>query len=474
MINNEQLKEYIKELMEFTSIPNNVYDPNQIRNNAEYLKSIMESKGITTELLDTHTNRPLVFGELSTPGAVQTILIYSHFDGVPVEEEEWYSPPYMPVLRKSLDGESMNLDDISINEFEDYRIFARSIADSKNSIIASLVALDILREENLFPKVNIKFLFDSEEEVESPSLKELLSLHWDKMKADLVISASGETHQSGLPTIELGFRGILQFNVSVYTGGVDLHSGHFGNYLPNAAFQLCTLISTMKDEKGMVAINNFYDDLIPMTKTEKEIINEIPKVENDINAKFGIQKPEINELSLQELINLPTLNVRGLSGGYVGENGRNIIPSHSTAEFDVRLVKGMDPEKTLHLIKAHIHEQGWTLMEEEPRLEDLLAFGKIAVVKQKAGFPATKASYGSKEAQYVINSLKEVFGDEIVIMPTEGGSLPLYIFENFNVPVIGIPTSNFDCNQHTHNENLRMDFFKRAIKTFRSLYTYEL
>ncbi|MGV3464957.1 MAG: M20/M25/M40 family metallo-hydrolase [Heyndrickxia sp.] len=471
MINNTNLKQYIKELMDFTSIPNNVYDPNQIRNNAEFLKSIMERKGITTELLETPTNRPLVFGELITPGAEQTILIYSHFDGVPVEEESWNSPPYKPVLRKSLDGESLNIEDIPSNDIQNYRIIGRSIADSKNSIIASLVAIDILRQENIFPKINIKFLFDSEEEVESPSLKELLSLHEDKMKADLVISASGETHQSGLPTIELGFRGILQFNISVYTGAVDLHSGHFGNFLPNAAFHLSTLISSMKDEKGKVSIIGFYDDVTPMTAIEKKIIKEIPQIENDIRGMFGIKKPEMDGLSLQELINLPTLNVRGLSGGYVAESGRNIIPSQSTAEFDVRLVKGMDPDIILHLVKVHILEQGWTLMEENPTLEDLQALGKIAVVEQKAGFPATKTSYDSKEAQYVIKAVKKVFGNDIVIMPTEGGSLPLYIFENINIPVIGLPTSNFDCNQHTHNENLRVDFFKRAVETFLSLYT---
>ncbi|MBW8350836.1 M20/M25/M40 family metallo-hydrolase [Bacillus sp. IITD106] len=471
MINNTKLKEYIKELIEFTSIPNNVYDPYQITNNANFLKSFMEGKGVKTELLETPTNRPLVFGELNTPGAEQTILIYSHFDGVPVEEDEWYSPPYRPVLRKSLDGDSVNLDEIPSHELQDYRIIGRSIADSKNQIIASLAAIDILCQESIFPKVNIKFLFDSEEEVESPSLKELLSLHKDKMKADLVISASGETHQSGLPTIELGFRGILQFNINVYTGAVDLHSGHFGNFLPNAAFQLSSLISSMKDKTGRVSISGFYDYVIPMTEIEKKIISKIPKVEKDISGKFGIQKPEMYGLSLQELINLPTLNVRGISGGYVGENGRNIIPSLSTAEFDVRLVKGMDPDKTLDLIKAHIFDQGWTLMEENPTLEDLQDFGKIAVVEQKARFPATKTSYDSKEAQYVINAVRKVFGNEIVIMPTEGGSLPLYIFENFNIPVIGLPTSNFDCNQHTHNENLRVDFFKRAVETFLSLYT---
>src|SRR5690606_14615459 len=266
MINNTKLKEYIKELIEFTSIPNNVYDPYQITNNANFLKSFMEGKGVKTELLETPTNRPLVFGELNTPGAEQTILIYSHFDGVPVEEDEWYSPPYRPVLRKSLDGDSVNLDEIPSHELQDYRIIGRSIADSKNQIIASLAAIDILCQESIFPKVNIKFLFDSEEEVESPSLKELLSLHKDKMKADLVISASGETHQSGLPTIELGFRGILQFNINVYTGAVDLHSGHFGNFLPNAAFQLSSLISSMKDKTGRVSISGFYDYVIPMTE----------------------------------------------------------------------------------------------------------------------------------------------------------------------------------------------------------------
>ncbi|MFT4415479.1 M20/M25/M40 family metallo-hydrolase [Fredinandcohnia humi] len=477
VVTNVKLKKWVEELVDFARIPNNVYDSSQIRENAMYLKRIMEEKGIHTEIIETPTNRPLVYGEMMSPNATKTILIYSHFDGVPVETENWISDPYTPTIRELLSDTLIEkLEDLSEGREVDkkalskYRLFARSIADSKNSIIASLVALDYLREKGIELAVNVKFLFDGEEEVESPSLKDCLNKYKEKFKSDLVISASGETHQSGLPTVELGFRGILQFNIRVVTGLVDLHSGHFGNFLPNAAFQMATLIASMKHDNGMIAIKGFYDNVVPLSDTERSIINKIPRVEEELKDRFGISGAEIKGRSLQELIHLPTLNVRGISAGYVGDEARNIIPSLASAEFDVRLVKGMDPEHIYQLLKSHIMNQGWSVMEYFPTMQEIKDLDKIVVIEKKAGFPATRTSLESTTAQYVIRSVKEVFGEDVVVMPSEGGSLPLYLFEELNTPVIGLPTSNYDCNQHTHNENVRLDFYVRAIETYYSLY----
>jgi acetylornithine deacetylase/succinyl-diaminopimelate desuccinylase-like protein len=467
----------LSELIEFVSLPNNVFDHNQIRNNADYLMRIMEKRGITVELFDTPANRPIIYGELLSPGATKTILIYSHYDGVPVEEEEWHSNPFEPVFRNRLpahldeDWDYILPGDFDLEELIESRVFARSIADSKNAIVACLSAIDYVREQGLTPKVNLKFLFDGEEEIESPSLKDCIANNTHKINSDLVISASGETHQSGLPTIELGFRGILQFNITAYTGVADLHSGHFGNFLPNAAFQLSSLVSSMKNEGGKVSIKGFYNQVVPLSDMEKNIIRGIPSIEAEISHRFGIAKAEIEGMALQELINLPTLNVRGISGGYVGHAARNIIPSHAVAELDIRLVKGMEPELTYDLIKKHIISQGWSVMEHTPTIEQLRQLGKIAKIEKNAGFPATRTNLQSREAEFVVAAVKKVFGEEIVIMPSEGGSLPLYIFEEHGTPVIGLPTSNFDCNQHTHDENLRVDYFYRAIETFSSLYT---
>jgi acetylornithine deacetylase/succinyl-diaminopimelate desuccinylase-like protein len=465
----------VEELVNFVRIPNNVFDPAQIQANAQALRRMMERRDIQVELWQTASGRPLVFGELPSPGATHTVLVYGHYDGVPVEPDQWHSSPYDPVLRTSLPtGEHADWRRIPFPDDGIYsgswRLFGRSVADSKNAIVAMLSALDCLRDQGLTPGVHLKFLFDGEEEVESPGLPACLEAHATRLRTDFVISASGETHQSGLPTVELGVRGMLQFDLEVYTTTVDMHSGHFGNFAPNAVFQLAELLSSLKGASGRVQVSGFYDGVVPLSDSEVDAIQAIPHIEDNIQRQFGIATPEVSGRTLQELINLPTLNVRGMSGGYVGESARNLIPSQATAEFDVRLVKGMDPSKTLRQIEAHITEQGWFVLDREPSHDERIMSRKIVKLTRKAAFPATRTPLDSPVAAMVVRAVKRAVGDNIVVMPTEGGSLPLYLFEQMGMPMIGLPTSNFDCNQHTHDENLSLDHFFRAIEIFTSLF----
>lgn len=470
----------IEELINFAKVPNNVFDLDQIMENAKYLQQMMEKRGIKVEIWSGPDERPLVYGELITNQDAKTILLYSHFDGVPVENSEWHSNPFEPVFREGLpvgqddDWKYESLEDVLKSTIDDsLRLFGRSVADSKNSIVAIMKALDTIDELGLRPAVNLKFLFDGEEEIESPNLERLLENHRDKIQCDLVISASGETHQSGLPTVELGFRGMLQLDLIVYTMSTDLHSGHFGNFAPNANQRLVNLLSSFKGEDGKVCIKHFYDDIIPLSESELNAINNIPHIEDLILEQFSINQPEMTGKSLQELINLPTFNIRGISGGFVGTSARNIIPSMAIAEIDIRLVKGMHPDKILLLIINHIEDQTITVLFEEPKSHQLRENKKIVQVVKKGSFVATRTQMDSDQAVFVSKAVKKVVGEDIVIMPTEGGSLPMYIFEQMGFPVIGLPTSNYDCNQHTHDENLILNYFFRAIEIFTSIFLEE-
>ncbi|WP_442599757.1 M20/M25/M40 family metallo-hydrolase [Neobacillus sp. D3-1R] len=467
------LPAYLKELIDFVKVPNNVFNLDQVVENANFLIEIMKKRGIKVEVIPTKTGRPLIYGELFKNPSNKNILIYGHYDGVPVEADKWNSDPYQPIFRRSEGG------GLDFNDDEDYltgewRVYGRSIADSKNAIIAILLSLDLLEEKEILPGVNIKFLFDGEEEIESPSLEECLTANPDMWKADLMISASGEVHQSGLPTVELGVRGMLQVDITTYTSVMNLHSGHFGNFAPNAALDLSYLLSSMKDRSGKVCVKGFYDEVQELTDSELKVMDCIPAIEAEICQNFGIMEPEMKGLSLQRMINLPTLNIRGLAGGFLGEEARNIIPSNASAELDIRLVKGMNPEVTFEKIKQHIIDLGWTVLEKDPSREEMLKFRKIVKMTKKAGFSATKTNLDSKEAQHVINVLKQLYKDQMVVMPTEGGSLPLYLFERLGIPVVCLPTSNYDCNQHTNNENLRIDHFVRAIELFTTLFMKEM
>lgn len=472
----EHASEIVQELIDLVRIPNNVYVVEQIRQNSQALQAMLQRHGIRTELWPTATGKPLVYGELLTPGAPATMLIYGHYDGVPAEADRWHSEPYEPVLRTHLPaGPDADWSTIPIpadGQFDgDWRLFGRSVADSKNAIVAMMAALDALQAADAKPGINLKFLLDGEEELESPCLPAVLEQYRDRLAADVMISASGERHQSGRPTVEFGIRGILMFDLTLYTSTIALHSGHFGNFAPSAAFQLAHLLASMKDPEGKVLIDGFYKEVTPLSGREEQAIRQIPAVEQRIQQQFGIAQAERAGL-LQELINLPTLNVRGIQSGFVGAEARNIVPNVAVADFDVRLVRSMDPDRTLATITAHIEAQGWTVLDHEPSREELLAHGKVIRLRKRASFPATRTPLDSPVAGQVVRALERAATEPLVVMPTEGGSLPMCLFEQIGLPFVGLPTSNFDCNQHTDDENLQLKFLFEAVDLFASLFIW--
>lgn len=469
----------IEELVSFASLPNNVNRPAEIQRNAAALRAMMERRGIEVTLLETPTGRPVVFGELAAPDpSAPTLLFYGHYDGVPVEGAQWHSDPYQPVLRAGYpSGPTPDWGTLPLPEdgrFDpEWRLFARSIADSKNAIVALLSSLDALRAQGLAPQVNLKFFFDGEEEQESPSLAACIATHRERLAADLMISASGELHQSGLPTVAFGVRGQLMFALTAYTAALELHSGHFGNFAPSAVFRLVALLASMKNQAGEVTIEGFYDEVWPLSESEQAAIRAIPQIEAQIQEQFAIHQPERAGMLLQELINLPTLNVRGLQAGFVGEEARNIIPRRATADFDIRLVKGMDPANTLACIVAHIEKQGWTVLDHAPSEAELRTHARVIHLQPHAAFPATRTPLDSPLAGQIVRAMQRAVEGPIVVEPTEGGSLPLYLFEEIGIPFVSIPTSNFDCNQHTSDENLRLGNLFQGIDIFASVMLWD-
>lgn len=468
------LAKAVEELISFVSLPNNVYNLNDLEKNARRLKEMLEQRGIEVKLLPTESGRSIVYGELMVDQTAQTLLLYSHYDGVPVDEAAWHSNPYQPVLRKLAPLE--NKGDWTALPFpvegsyeESWRLFGRSVADSKNAIVAILTALDLLHSQGLKPGVNLKFLFEGEEEEESPGLAGCLLANHDLLKADLLICASGEVHQSGLPTVQFGVRGALIFELTTYTALSELHSGHFGNFGPNAALRLAELLASFKDNNGYVRVEGFYDEVVALSESEIKALHNVPSMEQILREKFGIFRAELDGKMLQELINLPTFNVRGLKSGYTGQEARNIIPHQATASLDVRLVKGMNPQRVLEKIISHVEKQGWKVLNREPSQEELLSFERVIRVRKQAGFPATRTPFSHPVAQQVLKAVERVVDEPVLALPTDGGSLALNLFEEMGIAYLGIPTSNFDCNQHTSDENLHLKYFFRAIEIFASV-----
>lgn len=466
----------INEFVELLSIPNVASDSLNIQRNATAIIEMMKRRGISTRLLEGK-GPPAVFGEIKAPGATRTLAIYAHYDGQPVDPSVWANPPFAPTLRdKALEaggqiipfpkrGESYNFE---------WRLYARSASDDKAPIIAMLAALDALKAANRRPSVNLKFFFDGEEEAGSPNLAEIVNRNAGLLKADVWLCADGPVHQTRRPLLYFGARGIVSATITVYGAARALHSGHYGNWSPNPAMRLAGLLASMKDDHGRVLIAGFYDDVVPLGAAEKRALAEMPATDAELMRELGLAATDGAGRSLAELINEPSLNVDGLRSEDVGRNARTVIPAEATATLDMRLVKGIDPRKQVERLVAHIKKQGYFVVNTAPDQATRLAHPLIARVTTADGYRAVRTPMDLAVARQIIQTVERALGQKPVLAPTLGGSVPLYIFEEATgAPQIGVPIVNHDNNQHSANENLRLQNLWDGIEIFAALMTMD-
>ncbi|WP_407527173.1 M20/M25/M40 family metallo-hydrolase [Lacibacter sp. MH-610] len=467
----------INEFVSFLSIPNIAGDSPNIRKNAEFIMSAMSKRGIQNVqlLFPTSTKAvPAVYGEVITPGATQTIIFYAHYDGQPVIPAQWAKglSPFTPVLTsESLEkgGSIINFPTTTPYDLQN-RIYARSASDDKAGVMAIINAYDALVKSGLKPNVNIKFFFEGEEERGSDFLHEILQNYSSLLKSDLWIICDGPVHQSGLKQVVFGVRGDAHVDITVYGSKRPLHSGHYGNWAPSPPMMLAKLLASMKDENGKVTIKGFYDDVIPLTEAEKKALTLVPPVDVQMKKELGFPEQEMKGMSLAEAINLPSLNINGFQSGGVGKNASNVITISATAVLDLRLVAGNDYQKQQQKVIEHIKAQGYYVIDREPTDEERSRYAKIAKVTLSSGYNAQKTQMDLPIAQKVIAAVQSTTNEQVVLIPTAGGSLPLYVFEKYlNAKTISVPIANHDNNQHAENENIRLLNFRNGIETFAAL-----
>jgi acetylornithine deacetylase/succinyl-diaminopimelate desuccinylase-like protein len=466
--------EILSELAELVAIPNVASDTVNIRKNAAKLIQMLERRGARGRLLEGD-GPPAVYGELLTPGATRTVGFYAHYDGQPVDASKWASPPFTPTLRSGpieSSGELIAFPRPGEQVGAEWRLYARSASDDKAPIMAMLAALDGLRAFGVKPTANLKFFFEGEEEAGSRHLEKMLVRHRELLKADVWICADGPVHQSRRPAVFFGCRGIISANITVYGPLRALHSGHYGNWAPNPAMMLARLLASMKDERGRVLIEGFYDGAEPLGEEEKKALAGSGWYDETLMKELGIVTPEGGGRSLAELITEPALNINGLRSEYVGSEARTIIPSEATAAVDLRLVKGIEPKQQLDRLAAHIGKQGYLVVTDEPARELRLKHPRIARVVASGGYRAARTSMGLPVAKLIVAAVEAASGQRPVVMPTLGGSGPLSIFDLVTgVPQIGVPIVNHDNNQHGANENLRLKNLWEGIDIFAALMT---
>ena len=466
----------VASLAELLAIPNVAADRQNIRRNAVWLRAQLEARGFAAEILETSGN-PLVFGELRVPGATRTILFYEHYDGQPVNPKDWRQPsPFTPILRDGRmedGGREIPNGLTTLRTFSpEMRIYARSASDDKSPFVALCAALDALKAHGIAPTSNVKVILDGEEEAGSPSLVPAITKYRDKLAADVMYILDGPVHPSERPTVVYGARGIATIELTVYGPRFGLHSGHYGNWAPNPAMRLAQLLATMKADDGRVTIDGFYDGITPVAPEEQAMLDAVPDNPASLMALFGIAAPERADLSLQEALQLPTLNVRGLSSAYVGEQARTIIPDRAVAALDVRLVKETPAERMVKLVREHIRRQGWHVVEVEPDDTTRAKYPRIVRMTAGDGTNAYRTSPLLPVAKQTVGALSAVFGQPPVQIRTSGGTVPITPFiEALGFPAMSLPIVNFDNNQHGENENLRLGHFFRGVTTIAAVLT---
>jgi acetylornithine deacetylase/succinyl-diaminopimelate desuccinylase-like protein len=358
---------------------------------------------------------------------------------------------------------------------QDWRIYARGASDDKGGVMAILSAFSAIKESALRFPYNIKFFFEGEEEQGSTHLSQVLEKYKSTLQSDLWIICDGPVHQSGQKQIVFGARGDAHLTLKVYGPKNPLHSGHYGNWVPNPVMTLAKLLASMKDENGRVTVKDFYSDVTPLSAAEKDALRNIPDVDQQLKKKIGFAREEMSGKTLMESINLPSLNINGIESSNVGTIQANVIPVSATAVIDLRLVLGNDWKTQQQKVIDHIIKQGFHVTESEPSADERSKYAKIVQVTRGVGDNAERTSMDLPAAKKVAAAVQQTTADRVLLVPTLGGSLPLEdLVKVLNAKFLVVPIANFDNNQHAENENIKLKNFWAGIETLAAIMMVQL
>ena len=470
----------LSDYFELLKIPNVAGDIENINKNADFLISAFEKRGATMELLtlpDKPNVPPVIYGEIDTPGASRTLILYVHYDGQPADPKNWTHAPWEPTLYSaSMENNGNPIPFPSVSEPIDpeWRIYGRSASDDKVPFPAILATLDALNESDIALTSNIKFFFDGEEEAGSPHVREFLERYKEKFEGDLWVFLDGPKHQSGRPQVVFGVRGVTGMEVTVYGPSRALHSGHYGGWSPVPGQMLADLLVSMKNETGEILIEGFNDSTAPITEADRKAFATLPDYDDQIREELGLSWTEFEDRSLIESFMYPTLTIKGLNSGNTGELARNVIPISATASLGIRLAKGNDPQDMQDKVEAHIQKQGYHIVREDPDKETKLKHRKIAKVTRSGGYPAMRTSIDDPMAQQVVDAVERAASEEVILYPSYGGTLPIYHFEEvMQTPIVIVPIANHDNNQHAPDENIRIGNIWYGMEIYSSIFTMQ-
>jgi len=436
---------HLKEFMELVSIPSISSIPSNkpdVDRAAAWIVNKLKAIGMTTAQTLPSDGNPLVFGSWDKAHGKPTVLIYAHYDVQPVKESEWDNPPFVP---KVMDG----------------KIFGRGASDDKSGVMITIWAIEaILRTDGKLP-VNVKFIFEGEEEKGSPSFKNFINKNKDLLKADFALNADGVQYSETTPEILMSLRGstILEFNVK--TANTDAHSGQFGGKTPNAAVALSQIISSFYTKEGNVAVEGFYDKVVPATLQEKEMIKKIPydKLEDMKLLGTTAETGDTTFSPLERVWFRPTLEIIGMQSGYTATEGHsNIIPGNAMARITCRLVNNQNGDEIKNLIVKHINKN--------------CPIGATVSYKYSEGYARPmKFPADTKAYNYVSDALFKIYGKQ-PLQNGAGGSIGslVDIKETLGIYPYSLGFELADEHWHSANEYFRLS----SIRKGQLIYCYYL
>lgn len=434
--NKDKFKEELFELLRIPSISTDSANKSDIEAAARYLLNQLDSLGLDrTEMFETEGN-PIVYGELITGDARPTVLVYGHYDVQPPDPIElWKTPPFEPEVR-------------------DGNIYARGASDDKGQSFTHVKALEAYVRSGVDFPVNIKFIFEGEEEIGSPHLVPFIKDHTDLLECDMVLISDTAMFAEDTPSITYGLRGLAYMEIEVTGPNRDLHSGVYGGAVENPANVLAEIIAKLKDAHGVVQIPGFYDKVTELSDEDRKAYQKLPFDEERYKEDLGLKAlhGEKGYSTLERATARPSLDVNGIWGGYQGEGAKTVLPSKASAKVSMRLVPDQDPEEIARLFKQHV----------ESLAPDTVS---IKVTAHHGGHPAVTdlSFYGLKAAA---RAFREIY-DKEPLFTREGGSIP--IVADFQ-KVLGVQSilMGFGLNSdaiHSPNEKFALKDFYRGIHT---------
>ncbi len=400
---------------------------------AQIVKEMLEKRGFTAQVMSTE-GAPVVFGERKGKGS-KTMLIYNHYDVQPPEPLDlWESPPFEPEIRAG-------------------KMYGRGVSDDKSHLTSRLLALDaILDSEGELP-CNVKFIVEGEEETSSVHLHDFIRENISLLKADACIWEFGGVDHRDVPMQYLGLRGICYVELSVESLGTDVHSGLGGSIFPNAAWRLVWALNSLKGPDERVLIPGFYDNIVPPSARDRELMDKLPDVANEYKTRYGVKEfikglKGGTDLKMEEVFT-PTCTICGLTSGYQGPGSKTVQPARASAKVDFRLVPAQKPEDIVMKLRAHLDAQGFSDVQ----------------ITYLGGEPAARTDADDPFIKIVVDSATEIYESPMELVPMIGGSGPSYPFvHDLGLPVATMGLGHPDTRAHAPNENIRLDLYMKHAK----------